>query len=152
MRKQIILLSLILIFSSLFNVSCEKEKKVQEEGNIEVIINEDKPQNPSLSLKFEEDLSITKEGWFPVDVAVDDEENLYVFGEYEMFIYKFDAQGKEVFKKVFSKGQGPGEFAFMDPYFSAERKLYLYDKLKHRLTIFDQDFIVLDIMKFHESR
>ena len=78
--------------SLLFNISCKKEKESQE-GHIEVIVNEDIPQNPSLSLRFEEDLVISKEGWWPADVAVDDEENIYIFGEAEKFIYKFDYQG-----------------------------------------------------------
>lgn len=147
MRKQIILLSLILIFSLLFNVSCEKEKKVQEEGNIEVIINEGKPQNPSLSLKFEEDLSITEEGWYPVEFAIDDEENIYVFGEKEMFIYKYDSQGNEIFKKVFPKGQGPGDFYFMDPYFSSDGRLFLYDKMQRRVTILNKACEIQDSIK-----
>ena len=106
----------ILISSLLFNISCANKKEARD-GDIEIITNEDTPQNPSLSLRFEEDLSITRGGWWPAEVAVDDEENIYVFGEAENFIYKFDSHGNEIFKKVFPKGQGPGDFFFLDHMF-----------------------------------
>ncbi len=137
MRKSIILLFCVLISLFLFNISCRKEKESQE-GDTEIIVNEDAPQNPSLSLRFEENLSITREGWWPADVVVDDEENIYVFGEAENFIYKFDSQGNEIFKKVFPKGQGPGDFNFMDPYFSSDGKFYLFDKVPQRITILNK--------------
>lgn len=143
------LLLLILISLLSFNISCEKET---QEGDIEVIINESKPLNPSFSLKFEEDLSITEEGWYPVDIAVDDEENIYVFGEKEMFIYKYDSQGNEIFKKVFPKGQGPGDFFFMDPFFSSDGKLYIFDKQLHRLTILNNNCEIQNTTKFEDSR
>jgi len=151
MRKSIILLTYILILSSLFCISCKKEKESQE-GDVKVVINEDVPQNPSLSLRFEEDLSITKEGWWPANVAVDDEENIYVFGEAENFIYKFDSNGDEIFKRVFPKGQGPGDFFFMDPFFSSDGKLYIFDKQLHRLTILNNNCEIQNTTKFEDSR
>jgi hypothetical protein len=151
-RKSIILLFCILIPSLLFNFSCRKEKESQE-GDIEVVINENNPQNPSLSLRFEENLSITREGWLPVDIAVDDEENIYVFGAFEKSIYKFNSQGSEIFKKVFPKGtQGPGEFNFMDPYFSSDGRLYIFDKALRRITILNEKCEVQDIKKIEGAR
>jgi len=151
MRTTIRLLLFIFISSLLFNISCKKEKEAQE-GDIEVIVNEDKPQNPFFSLKFEEDLSISKKGWWPADVAVDDEENIYIFGEAENFIYKFDSQGNEVFKKIFPKGQGPGDFFFMDPFFSSDGKLYLFDKVQQRIYILNKACEVQDSMEIKGQR
>lgn len=141
----------ILISSLLFNISCKKEKESQE-GDIEIIVNEDIPQNPSLSLRFEEDLVISKEGWWPADVVVDDEENIYIFGEAEKFIYKFDYQGNEIFKRVFPKGQGPGDFFFMDPVFSSDGKLYIFDKVPQRITILNKACEVQDSMEIKRGR
>jgi len=153
--KKFIALFLVFVLGILF-ISCQRERKEGEHQAKKTegleIINEGRPQNPSLSLTFEEDLSITKEGWFPAALAVDDDGNIYVFGEAEMFIYKFDSQGNEIFKKVFPKGQGPGDFYFMDPYFSSDGRLYLYDKLNRRLTILNRDFDIQDTMKFEEGR
>ncbi len=151
MRTTIRLLFFIFISSLLFNILCKKEKESRE-SDIDIVINENNPQNPSLSLRFEKNLSITREGWWLADVAVDNEENIYVFGEAEMFIYKFDSQGNEILKKVFHKGEGPGDFYFMDPYFSSDGRLYLYDKLNHRLTILNKNCEILETLKFEESK
>jgi hypothetical protein len=146
MRKSIILLTYILIFSSLFYISCKKEKE-SHQGDIEVVINENIPQDSSPSLRFEENLSITRKGWWPTDVAVDDEGNIYAFGEKELFIYKFDSRGKEILKKVFPKGKGPGDFFFLDPYFSCDGRLFIFDKLNQRLSILNQNCEILDTKK-----
>lgn len=154
--KKLIYFILILFLFSLYianlNISCQEIKGKKEEGDVKVIINEGNPQNPSLSLIFKEDLSITKKGWWPADIAVDNKGNVYVFGEAEKFIYKFDSQGNEILKKVFNKGQGPGDFYFMDPYFSADGRLFLYDKLNHRMTILNDDCEILETLQFKESR
>lgn len=151
------LICFILILSSFFfyigalNISCRKGKEEKEEGFVKVIANEGRPQNPSLSLTFVEDLSIKKDGWWPADVAVDDEGNIYAFGEKELFIYKFDSRGNEILKKVFRKGGGPGDFFFLDPYFSWDGRLFIFDKLQQRLSILNQNCEILDTTKIIEG-
>jgi len=148
----ILILSLFLLYIGTLNIPCQKIKGKKEEGNVKVIINKGDPQNPSLSLIFKEDLSITKKGWWPADIAVDNEGIIYVFGEGEKFIYKFDPQGNEILKKVFTKGEGPGDFYFMDPYFSADGRLFIYDKLNQRMTILNDDCEIIETLQFREPR
>jgi len=148
----VLMLSSFFLYIGVLNISCQKGKEEKEAVDVKVITNEGRPQNPSLSLIFVEDLSIKKEGWWPAEIEVDDEENIYVFGEAEMFIYKFDSQGNEILKKVFPKGEGPGDFYFMDPYFSSDGRLYLFDKLNRRLTILNKNCEILETLKIEESR
>ena len=112
-----------------------------------VVVNEEEPLKQKSSITFIEDLVLTKEGWYPSNIAVDDAGSIYVFGEAVKFITKFDSQGNEIFTKVFPKGQGPGEFVFMDPYFSSDGRLFIYDKSQRRLSILNQNCEIQDSVK-----
>jgi len=125
--KKALLFSVTSILTFFLSVSCQSDKSLENE-NVAVIINEEEPLLQESPITFIEDLVITKEGWYPGNIAVDDEGNIYVFGQAENFIIKFDSKGDEIFKKVFPKGQGPGEFFFLDPDFSSDGKLYIFDK------------------------
>lgn len=143
----ILILSSFFLYIGVLNISCQKGKEEKEEGYVKVITNEGRPQNPSLSLTFVENLSITKEGWLPAEIEVDDEDNIYVFVETEMSIYKFDALGNGILKKAFPKGQGPGDFNFMDPYISSDGKLYIYDKMLRKITTLNKNCEIQETIK-----
>lgn len=144
--KKVFLYSLILALALSIFVSCQSNKSAENDGIVEVV-NEEEPLLNESSITFVEDLVITKEGWYPNNIAVDDSGSIYVFGKAENSIIKFDSQGNEIFKKVFPRGQGPGEFFFMDPYFSSNGRLYLFDKQQYRLSILNQDCELLDSKK-----
>lgn len=142
-------ISTVLVF--LLFVSCQSDKSSDLQDSLEVI-NEEEPLYQKSVISFIEDLVITKEGWFPSNIAVDDVGNIYVFGQAENFIIKFDSLGNEIFTKVFPKGQGPGEFFFMDPYFSSDGRLFIFDKSQHRLSILNQNCEIQDSVKMEGNK
>ena len=144
----------LLIYGSLI-VGCQKGKKAQKRikaEDIDIVINEDSPKNPSLSAKFEEDLSLTREGWWPSQILVDDKGNLFILEEKKNVIYEFDPQGNEVFRKELPKGQGPGEFTSMDLALSPRGRFYIYDQRQFRLTVMNKKYGVENLLKFGEMR
>lgn len=153
--KKAIFLHLAFLAIATLTISCQKAKDTQksdEAAELQVVVNEDNPQNPGLSLKFEEELSLTKEGWWPSKVLVDDEGNIYVSQVKENLIYKFDYQGNEILKKEFPKGQGPGEFVSMAPRLSSDGRFFIYDRRQLRLTIMNNNYEIQNTLKFNEYR
>ncbi|UCC40578.1 MAG: hypothetical protein JSV96_03790 [Candidatus Aminicenantes bacterium] len=153
--KKIIFLYLALLIIAALTISCQKAKntkKSNEATELQVVVNGDNPQNPDLSLKFEEELSLTKEGWWPSKILVDDEGNIYVSQVKENVIYKFDSQGNEILKKEFPKGQGPGEFVSMAPRLFSDGRLFIYDRRQLRMIIMNGKYEIQNVLKFKEYR
>ena len=130
MKKIFLSVLFFLILGSL-NLSCRKTegpkgkeagvKKVQPAQEMKIVVNEDKPQTNGLLMEYEPDLSLTKEGWWPAQILVDDSENIYVAQDNDSMICKFDSFGHEVLAKKFSKGQGPGvSFSLSHLFFSGD--------------------------------
>jgi len=92
---------------------------------------------------FHEDLSISREGWDPLGMAIDENGNIYAVGESDTTMYVFNPQGKEIDKAIFRNGQGPGDFGFMAPVLSSKNELYVFDKANQRLTILDKKWKIL---------
>lgn len=149
--KKVIISSLVSALILFLFVSCQSDKFPDPQDSL-VVINEEEPLYQESFISFIEDLVITKEGWFPSNIAVDDVGNIYVFGQAEKFIIKFDSHGNEIFTKVFPKGQGPGEFFFMDPYFSSDERLFIFDKSQHRLSILNQNCEIQDSVKMEGNK
>ena len=153
--KKIIFLYPFFLAMTILTFSCQEGKNTQnskEAEDLHVIVNKNRPENPALSLKFEEDLSLTREGWWPSKVLVDDEENIYVSQVKGNMIYKFDSKGNEILKKEFPKGQGPGEFTSMAPRFSSDGRFFIYDRRQLRLTIMNSNYEIQNTLKFNEYR
>ena len=151
MNKIFQLCLIFVLIVSLF-VACQKGQD-NSLDDIKTINNEDIPQKPSLSISFKEDFTL-RENWIgPAKLLPDDKGNLFVFDEEDKnpTIYKFNNSGELIQKKSFNKGQGPGDFNFMDPDFSSEGKLCIFDKLSRRLTILDNNLEFTDSIKLEKS-
>ena len=115
-------------------------------GFIEVI-NEEKPRPPALDVKFVLDMTLRQEAWNPFALRVDDQGAIHVFSGKENTLIRFDADGRETFRKDFKPGQGPGEFGFFDPEFTRDGRMLVLDGRQRRLTAFDKDFKLLGVSK-----
>jgi len=116
-----------------------KTRGIPRPQEMKIVVNEDKPQTTALLLEFEPDLSLTKEGWWPSQILVDDSENIYVAQDNESTIFKFDSFGNEVLAKNFQRDR-VREFPFRYRiYFLARRGLHssfkLWTKKAYRLPI-----------------
>jgi len=111
------------------------------------------PKQSFSSISFEEDYTLSEEWIAPVKVLPDDGNNLYVFdeGDKSPSIYKFDNNGKLIQKKSFSRGQGPGDINFMDPDFTSNGDLCIFDKVNQRANILSNELDPVDVRKFEKS-
>jgi len=153
------LLSVLIIASS--SMACRKSKesaaqnevrRIRSNRNMQVVTNENEPRQTGLLLRFEEDLSLIKEGWWPAQIRVDSEGNISVLQPEENSLCQFNSQGIEVSTRRFPKGQEPGGFNSMDLGLAADRRLFVYDQSQFRLTIMAPDCAVQKILKFGEMR
>ena len=148
-----IYISTCIIIVLLFLHSCQKNREesskiIEEAIDIVLIENQDKPQSPILEMKFIQDLSITEEAWWPHQVLVDNQNNMLVYSCWKpKKIIKFNKEGKEILRKEFSKGQGPGEFSGIDPSLSKDGRLFIVDSSQRRLTILDKNLEIMEIKK-----
>ena len=99
------------------------------------------------AIAFKETLSITQDDWLPYQIIIDPRGNIYVLSGRERTLLGFDPAGREIFRRQFPKGQGPGEFDSLDPVFSQDGRLYAADWSQRRLTVLDTDFKVVQIEK-----
>ena len=113
------------------------------------IINEPRPRPPLVDVKFVLDLTLKQPGWQPYSLLVDKADNLYVISGKENTLTKFDAAGREIFRKDFKSGQGPGEFGFFDPWFASDGRLIVLDGRQRRVTTFDKDFQFLSVSRIN---
>lgn len=99
------------------------------------------------AVTFKETLSITQDDWLPYQIIVDPRGNIYVLSGREQTLLGFDPSGREIFRRRFPKGQGPGEFDSLDPVFAQEGRFYAADWSQRRLTVLDAAFKVVQIEK-----
>lgn len=122
MKNKIKVISIVLSFSVLIMfVSCQREKAewkgtIEEVDGVIVVKNPKEPMYSENAVSLKEELSIgvaegSEEYMFSQigNIAVDDEDNIYVFDRKESHIKVFDKDG-EYLKTFGKKGQGPGEF------------------------------------------
>ncbi|MGB8959345.1 MAG: hypothetical protein WCC00_10105 [Candidatus Aminicenantales bacterium] len=123
--------------------SCKKDKSDLMASNIsDTVINGESPAQPSLRLEFVEELSIINEGWWQVTLDVDEIGNIYICDETEGSIRKYGPEGNLLLEKIFKKGQGPGDFNFMDLHCSSDGLVYVFDQRVRRLSVLNRDLTV----------
>jgi hypothetical protein len=103
------------------------------------------------SIKFIEDLSISREGWYPSLLEIDDEGRIYVIETDFAKIYVYDKHGNEEYYKEFNQGPGPGDINFVDPAISSDGRIYIFDKKTQRLTIFKKDWERLETRELRKA-
>lgn len=121
MKKNFISLSiLIFLFMTVVHISCKQQKTewrgtIEELDGVTVVKNPKEPMYGELILDSEEDLCIGREDdenyqfYQAYDLAVDNEENIYVTDAGNSRIQKFNKNGSYILT-IGRKGQGPGEF------------------------------------------
>lgn len=151
-KKAFCLITLFLILGGgiVAPLECERSqksrdvRKIKEAKAIDIVVNEKNPQGPALSLRFEQDLSITEKLWIPMDLLVDEKGNIYTFYD---GLKKFNSQGIEVKSRRMPTGQGPGEFQKQDACISRDGFLYIFDPPQRRLTVMDDNLEIQRIQK-----
>lgn len=142
----------IVLFVFCLLAACQK---AQDNNMTEISASESEgiPKKPFSSISFKEDYTLSEEWIAPVKLLPDDSNNLYVFdeGDKSPTIYKFDNNGKLIQKKSFSRGQGPGDINFMDPDFTSNGDLCIFDKVNQRASILNKELEPVDIIKFEKS-
>ena len=122
MKNRINILSIIILISAwTILISCQNQKSewkgtIEQVDGVTVVKNPKEPIYSENIVSLEEELSIgeaegRKEYMFSQvrNIAVDDEENIYVLDREEFHIKVFDKEG-EYLRTFGRKGQGPGEF------------------------------------------
>ncbi len=80
------------------------------------------------------------------DVTADEEGNLYVLDYKGCSLKKFSEEGR--FLKSFGRrGEGPGEFLRPSTLYYFHKKLYIYDRGKHKIIVLDKDLNFLKELK-----
>jgi hypothetical protein len=117
-------------------VVCANQKpqwkgKIETENGIKVIQNPKEPLYREIIFDLEEELSIGNENdenqvfYQGLDVAIDNEGNIFVLDSGNFRIQKFDRNGRYLMT-VGRKGQGPGEFqGFSGAFIDSKNNLYV---------------------------
>ena len=145
-------LFVIFIALLLFVFGCGKTKKEQAplwkgkiewEDGVKVVNNPSEPVYGEILFDLEEDLSIGREDdenylfYRATDVAVDEQDNIYVLEYRNCRIQKFDRNGNYL-QTIGKKGQGPGEFERpLQLLLDKTGKIYVKDGRK--IKIFDRE-------------
>jgi len=132
----ILFLSVFIIAISLSQQKAEWKGKIEEEKGIKVIKNPREPLYGEIKFELEEDLSIGKEDddnymfYGRVNLAVDNQDNIYALDGKNFRIQKYDKNGQYL-QTIGRKGQGPGEFELPFKFFiDGQSNIYVYDRRK----------------------
>lgn len=146
MREKVGIFSIVLFFIVFnFLISCKQQKSewqgtIEEVDGVTVVRNPDEPYYGELIFNLEEDLIIGREDdenfqfYRAYNLAVDNEDNIYVVDSGNKRIQKFDKNGNYI-QTIGRKGQGPGEFESLSEIFIDGSDIYASDNRK--IEIFD---------------
>ena len=146
-------LSLVCCSLLVFGQSPQWKGTIESENGIKVVKNPGEPFHGKIEWKLEEDLSLGNETddkymfYFPMEAAVDSQENIFVLVAKEFEIRKFDKNG-EFLGSVGRRGEGPGEF--VQPirlHLDSQGRVYVYDSLRRTLHVFSNDLILIEARK-----
>jgi hypothetical protein len=139
--------AIILLSLALFLGQTNGRRIIPRAADLVEIVNEEQPRPPLVDIKFVLDLTLKQPGWQPYSLLVDKAGNLCVFSGKDNTLVKFNPAGREILRKDFKSGQGPGEFGFFDPWFAADGRLIVLDGRQRRVTAFDKDFHLLTVSR-----
>jgi len=135
-----VLLSILVLFSTSYVMP-------DQDGSLIVSNNKKGIWNDTKRIVIEEELIIGQEYGAEAemfsyirDMALDQQDNLYVVDSMEVCVKIFDSKGK--FVRVFGReGQGPGEFQTIDDicWSQEDHFLYIADRRNHRISWFAGD-------------
>jgi len=146
-RRAVPAVCLFLAFASVLSAQKPGRQLIPNAPDFVEVINDERPRPPLLDVKFVLDLTLTQEAWTPFALLVDGQGAIHVFSGKDNTLIRFDASGRETFRRDFKSGQGPGEFGFLDPAFTRDGRLLVLDGRQRRLTAFDKDFKLLGISR-----
>jgi len=149
--KKLIIIAIVLLFSSFCAQKGEKVEKIMEDG-VEVVINHLEPykiDGLASNLTLEQEMAIDTEvdeiaetGLVDIETFdVDEEGSIYFIRWHsnENFVYKFDSQGKFV-KSFVRRGQGPGEIGWGGSVmFIGDNELEIKDPSKPKFSIYNTE-------------
>lgn len=145
MSKKLIIYVCSIVILSVFMIQCRWGRKSEEEKSLQ-------GEHPGYStIQLTEDLRIDRENWYPSGLEVDDAGNIFIFELDFAKIYIYDKHGNEVSQKEFKQGQGPGDINFMDPTFSSDGNLHIYDKKIGRLTVFNKNWEIINTREMRKQ-
>lgn len=149
MRKKYLILFIFISWGILVVCVFPGQKEAEWKGTIEEIEGGSVVKNPKVPMygkevfQMEEELSIGEEGkgdeyMFSVarDIAVDEEERIYVLDSKEAHIKVFDKNGRYI-KTIGRKGQGPGEMNSPSSIqITAQKKIAVNDSSARKIHFF----------------
>jgi hypothetical protein len=151
MKRKIKAFPIILFLSAfILFVSCEKQKPgwkgtIEEENGVTIIKNPKEPIYKEGVFSLEEELSIgesegREEYMFSQirDIAVDNEERIYILDVKEGHLKVFDRKGVYI-KTIGKKGQGPGELEYpLSVFITGQNGIMINDIRNRRLAFFSK--------------
>ena len=111
----------------------------------EVVSNGEKPVGDFKGLRFNKELEISAADFLPAMLLVDRAKNIYTYSGEQLL--KYDPAGKGILRKTARSGQGPGEYQMPEFAMSEDGHIYVADPVQRRLTILDDRFQTIKIMK-----
>lgn len=148
----------IAIILLLFCLQCSKNKERSDVNNsgypirediiegVKTVMNPDFPQDGRINYKIANVITLgnrrgPEEGklFFPYDMRVDSEDQIYVLDAEDVVIKIYDRNGIWL-RNVGRRGQGPGEYITISDFeVSHDGKIFILDTQQHRVLIFRPD-------------
>lgn len=127
-------------------------EKASDFKGIDIVENSNIPKYSNSILRFQEEMTITNDAWIDGSFLVDDNGAIYFFNISKDFIegYKYDKDGKLIFSKKFTRGQGPEDIFNPYPVGVSNGKVWIYDKGNRRIVIFDKDLNFEKLVKIEK--
>lgn len=148
----------------MLNLNCSKSEttkektgewrgRIENEDGVKVVANPIEPVFGEIQYQLQEDLSIGKETddnymfYRAVDIAVDQDESIYVLEYKNCRIQKFDKNGNYI-RTIGRQGQGPGEFERPSVLFYDESTGNICVRDSREIVIFDKNGDYLNGVSF----
>jgi len=154
----------ILLLACVYCTRMEKEADTKKPGypaqediidGIKTVMNPDFPQDGRINYRIADEIILGEEEgpeegilFFPYDIRVDSQDQIYVLDAEDVVIKIYDRNGIWI-RNVGRKGQGPGEYMDISDFeVSHDGRIFILDAQQHRVSIlrpdgtFDSSFLV----------